>query len=257
MTEELHLVRLVLDRRALVRLAARHRLAHNVDEGYVLHAGLAQLFAVSSEPATVPLSSFTVDDNYPTDQRRPDEAYVLGYAAEAGAALAGRMGPSRAELVRVCKSTAVPTFSVGQRLGFRARVCPIVRTKVAGERPLGVDRRGRMKSREIDAFIHATLGLSKETYVSRETVYVDWLRKQLEGGGACTLDGAKLAEFRRDVMPRKGGEKAIERPNAVMEGTLTVTDPALFRALLARGLGRHRAFGFGMILLRPPTSAVG
>jgi CRISPR system Cascade subunit CasE len=26
-----------------------------------------------------------------------------------------------------------------------------------------------------------------------------------------------------------------------------------FRALLARGVGRHRAFGFGMLLLRPPV----
>jgi len=33
-----------------------------------------------------------------------------------------------------------------------------------------------------------------------------------------------------------------------------VRDPTGFAALLARGVGRHRAFGFGMLLLRPPAA---
>ena len=41
------------------------------------------------------------------------------------------------------------------------------------------------------------------------------------------------------------------RREAVFEGTLEVRDAALFQGLLARGVGRHRAFGFGMLLLRP------
>jgi CRISPR system Cascade subunit CasE len=254
MSEPLHLVRLVLDRRALARVATRHRLSHNIDEGYFLHAGLAQLFATSTEPATVPLCSFAVDDVYAATQGQPDQIYVLGYAREADDALVARMGPARGDILRLCKSREMPALEAGQAFAFRTRVCPIVRTKVAGDRPLAVDRRGKVKSREHDAFVHATLGLAKETFVSRETVYVDWLRKQLEADGACALGGARLAEFRRDVMRRRGGEKPMERPNAVLEGTLTVTDPAAFRATLARGLGRHRAFGFGMLLLRPPAA---
>ncbi|MEE8524028.1 MAG: type I-E CRISPR-associated protein Cas6/Cse3/CasE [Thermoanaerobaculia bacterium] len=45
-----------------------------------------------------------------------------------------------------------------------------------------------------------------------------------------------------------------ERPDALLTGTLEVTDPDAFATLLARGVGRHRAFGFGMLLLRPPGS---
>jgi CRISPR system Cascade subunit CasE len=42
------------------------------------------------------------------------------------------------------------------------------------------------------------------------------------------------------------------RPDATFRGTLRVDDPARFAAAaLARGVGRHRAFGFGMLLLRP------
>jgi CRISPR system Cascade subunit CasE len=42
-----------------------------------------------------------------------------------------------------------------------------------------------------------------------------------------------------------------EGPDASFEGVLTVAEPGAFALLLARGIGRHRAFGFGMVLLRP------
>lgn len=257
MSEALHLVRLVLDRRELARVAARHRLPRKLDDGYFAHAGLAQLFATSTAPAEVPLSSFAEDDLHAASQDQPELLYLLGYSEHPAEALVARTGGARGTILRTCRSNEVPPFETGQRLGFRARVCPIVRTKAPGDHPRGVDRRGRMKSRELDAFVLATLGRPKEEFVSRETVYVDWLHRQLGPERGATLDlGARLKEFRRDVMHRRSNDERgrIERPNAVMEGTLTVTDPALFRATLARGLGRHRAFGFGMLLLRPPPA---
>ena len=44
---------------------------------------------------------------------------------------------------------------------------------------------------------------------------------------------------------------ASGRPEVVLGGRFTITDPDTFTALLTRGIGRHRAFGFGMILLKP------
>lgn len=256
MTDALFLVRLILDRRALARVAARHRLPRNVDDGYFVHAGLAQLFATSAEPAAVPLCSFAEDDIHAAIEDQPDLLYALAYAHESADALMDRMGSARAEILRVCKSNEVPGFHAGQRLGFRTRACPIVRTKTPGDRVLGLDRRGKVKSREMDAFVHATLNIPKETYLSREVVYVDWLRRQFGSASGATLEeGARLTQFRRDVLHRRGGGERIERPNAVLEGTLVVADPVAFRATLARGLGRHRAFGFGMLLLRPPGAS--
>jgi CRISPR system Cascade subunit CasE len=115
-----------------------------------------------------------------------------------------------------------------------------------------VDRQGKVKHREIDAFIHATLTALNDVKVDREAVYVHWLERELQREGASSLNTARLPEFRRELMRRDGGAR-VERPNAVLEGELTVRDPVAFRALLARGLGRHRAFGFGMLLLRPPV----
>ena len=50
---------------------------------------------------------------------------------------------------------------------------------------------------------------------------------------------------------RKRHARYSEGPDAVMRGVLTITDPDAFSSLLASGIGRHRAYGYGMLLLRP------
>ena len=83
---------------------------------------------------------------------------------------------------------------------------------------------------------------------SREGVYADWLAGRLEG--AARVEAARLARFCHHHAVRAG--RAIEGPDAVMHGALTIVDPGRFAAALATGIGRHRAYGYGMILLRPP-----
>ena len=39
-----------------------------------------------------------------------------------------------------------------------------------------------------------------------------------------------------------------------MQGTLEVIDPTMFAGLVANGVGRHRAYGYGMLLLRPAST---
>jgi CRISPR system Cascade subunit CasE len=143
----------------------------------------------------------------------------------------------------------MPEFSGGETLGFRTRVCPVVRTRKAGSRPLQVNRHGRLKHREVDAFIHAIMVAPKDVTVDRRQVYTQWLGRELERDGAGSLNTADLVESKRERMQRR--RVSIERPNVVLEGHLTVRDPLAFRVLLSRGIGRHRAFGFGMLLLRP------
>ena len=61
----------------------------------------------------------------------------------------------------------------------------------------------------------------------------------------------KLVSFQRTRAIRKLHARHSEGPDAVMRGILTITDAAAFSNLLARGVGRHRAYGYGMLLLRP------
>ena len=87
----------------------------------------------------------------------------------------------------------------------------------------------------------------------REQVYAEWLSAQLErrGGASLDVEQTKLVSFQRTRAIRKLHARHSEGPDAVMRGTLTITDPVAFAALLAQGVGRHRAYGYGMLLLRP------
>ena len=134
-------------------------------------------------------------------------------------------------------------------LGFEVRVRPTVRA-AKGER---------------DAFLHA-VEQANGAPLQREAVYAQWLREHLaprEGAarerwqGAVDLLDVHLAGFQRQQVVRRtqvaGGEarrgRVIDGPDALLKGHLRVRDPAAFAQLLTRGVGRHRTFGFGMLLL--------
>lgn len=155
------------------------------------------------------------------------------------------------------ESKAMPAaWQAGQRLGFEVRIHPIVRRSKKSEYRPG---------KECDAFQWTAEQYPKgEMPYSREEVYSDWLQKQLaqtggETGGA-ELESAILRSFQRVRAVRKLRARPSEGPDAVMQGNLTITEPAQFARLLARGVGRHRAYGYGMLLLRPlrhPAAAAG
>ena len=141
-------------------------------------------------------------------------------------------------------------WPAGQMLGFEVRVRPTVRAA-----------RG-----EQDAFLHA-VAQAQGAPLQREAVYAQWLREHLAARaddgrrepwqGAVELLDVQLTAFQRLAIVRRAqapaGERrrgqAIDGPDAVLQGRLRVTDPTAFAHLLARGVGRHRAFGFGMLLL--------
>ena len=143
-------------------------------------------------------------------------------------------------------SKPMPTeWQPGKRLGFETRIRPIVRrSRNDPSRP----------AREWDAFQseasqHPRAGMER----SREEVYSDWLAEQFERRGGAQLEPelTRLVSFQRTRAVRKRYARHSEGPDAVMRGILAITDPAAFARLLARGVGRHRAYGYGMLLLRP------
>ncbi len=145
-------------------------------------------------------------------------------------------------------------FSTGQRIGFDLRLRPVRRLK----RPLG-DRFGA--GSEVDAFVVEALReyAGNETGMAaaghtREAVYLDWLAERLAPAAGLDRTATRLHAFRRSRVVRNG--VAQEGPEAVIHGTLTVTDPVHFDEMLTRGVGRHCAYGFGMLLLRAPQTPV-
>ena len=146
---------------------------------------------------------------------------------------------------RQIDSKLIPRMEAGRLLGFETRIRPIVRQS----------RNNPSKpTRECDAFqAEAEQHLKGGMERGREEVYRDWLSSQLDRIGGASLDvkQTKLVSFQRTRAVRKLHGHYSEGPDAVMRGNLTITDPAAFSALLARGVGRHRAYGYGMLLLRP------
>ena len=127
-------------------------------------------------------------------------------------------------------------------------------------RDLETARGSMRRGAEVDCFLleafrrHAgTLGGMAAEGRTREAVYLDWLQERLGDAAALERGASRLARFSHARVVRGG--KELEGPVATIHGTLAVHDPEEFAALLRRGIGRHRAYGYGMLLLRPPGRA--
>ncbi|MDK3016474.1 type I-E CRISPR-associated protein Cas6/Cse3/CasE [Pseudodonghicola flavimaris] len=238
----LHLIELPLDLAALNRWAGARGIGRQgFDEGLALHHLLGEVFG----PAVLQPFRLMVAP-------RARSGTLYGYADRGAdglrSAAAPVIGPSEAGVIRLDRLRSVPrpaaTWSEGMRLGFDVRLRPVVRLASA----IGGEGAGFAKGAELDAFLAETLRLG--TARPRETVYLDWLSARLAGVAELEPETSRMASFRR-LRSRRGG-KRVEGPEITVHGTLRIADPAGFADLLARGVGRHRAYGYGMLLLRPP-----
>lgn len=241
----LHLMRLQPDPAALATWSTRHGLTSpDGDFGYALHALLAATFGdLAPKPLRYlggreGLLAYTSAD--PESLRlnaqlaTPDVARALGLEA-----MDSRPFPD--------------VWKTGHRIAFDVRVRPVVRTK---------------DGRERDAYLHSlgeqsngTPESDHDVLADRATVYGDWLAKQFEAHDAAHITEVHMDAFRLTRVVRKTGgaetgrrnAQSVSGPDAVFKGELLVGNSEAFSRLLARGIGRHRAFGFGMLLLRPAS----
>jgi CRISPR system Cascade subunit CasE len=257
----LHLVRLPVDLNALARAADNRgwttgrRLAF--DEGAALHHLLGETFG----PAVLQPFRLSVA---PKRARGSLYAYTCvdpGELAETAAATAmpevvDALSPAALE------AKPMPTgWRSGQRIGIDVRLRPTVRLAAAiapGKADGATGNHGFAKGAEIDAFLaealkHESCDMMEATGRTREAVYRDWLAARF--GSVATLEEARLAAFARTVAARGG--KGQEAPDIVVHGTIRIDDPVRFAELLSKGVGRHRAYGFGMLLLRPARGIPG
>jgi len=142
------------------------------------------------------------------------------------------------------------SWTEGQRIGFDLRVRPVRRLNDnLGHGPF-------RKGTEVDAFLVEALrrfsdnpgGMAGSGH-TRESVYLDWLAERLTPVAELDRQATRLARFQRARVLRGSG--STEGPDATLHGVLRVRNPERFSTLLVRGVGRHRAYGYGMLLLRP------
>ena len=248
----LHMVRLDPDAFKLARWGARHGLTRDgVDDGYLWHALLAAVFG---EHAPKP---------FRVVERARGPAYLLGYCTADKATLSVHArafaDPAAAEAAgfdTLAVKQMPESFAGGQTFGFDVRVRPIVRTTRN-------DNRGK-PGREIDAFLAAAGRMAAKP--DRMEVYSEWLARMM--GPCVALSDLSAEKMRRTRLLRRGAEDAEGKrllrangmkgggPDVTLRGELAIRDPEAFATMLARGVGRHRAFGFGMLLLTPPGRVI-
>ena len=157
-------------------------------------------------------------------------------------------------------------WAKGKRLAFDVRIRPV--SRIRNELPNPNPKQPAYKAgSEVDVFlleaqrnhpdgrprlINGVPTASAMTLAGRDrpAVYRDWLAARLDGIAELDHERTDLTAFQRSRVSR--GRASVEGPDATFHGELVITDPARFHALLARGIGRHLSFGFGMLLLRPP-----
>ncbi|WP_256738866.1 type I-E CRISPR-associated protein Cas6/Cse3/CasE, partial [Cronobacter sakazakii] len=86
-------------------------------------------------------------------------------------------------------------------------------------------------------------------WTMQEQAALAWLDAQGEKGGF-RLSQACVAAYRQQQVVKKRGE-LIQFSTVDYEGALIVTDPARFIARLHEGFGKCRAFGCGLMLIKP------
>lgn len=249
----LHLIRVPIRRRELVKWVGdrgwgrRSGRASFFDSGRALHHLLVEVFGpcvlqpfrwlLSPRGAVGSLYAYSVKDAETLREAARLHAWPEHLSVLDANRLAGKPMPGG--------------WREGQRIGFDLLVRPVRRMRVSARTPTGIPV-GVKKGSEVDAYWLKCLR-EPEGKHNRESVYLDWLSERL--GGAAELDrrATHLKQHQRTRVSR--GKVSAEGPDAVFHGTLSVEDPASFAHLLAGGVGRHRAYGYGMLLLRPPSQA--
>lgn len=236
----LYLLHCLPDPEALASWATRHRLlSPDGDAGYAIHA---LLMAAFGQHAPKPFCY------------RGGRQGLLAYTCQPPDALRENAALAPPDIDRALglnslSFKAFPTaWRSGQTLAFEVRARPILRAK---------------DGRERDVFLHAIEAEpAPEQPVKRETIYLEWLRRHLAADAATEMLEAGMDAFRLSrVIRRARSDDADQRkartilgPDAGFKGQLRVTESDAFSRLVQRGIGRHRAFGYGMLLLKPARS---
>lgn len=242
-SESLYLLHTQPDPQRLAAWAARHRLLDREgDLGYALHA---LLHAAFGEQAPQPFRYLDAEQGL-LAYTRLDASGLAQLVALADPDVSAALGLGQTRQHGGMNVRPFPTqWAVGHTLGFEVRVRPIIREGKTG--------------RERDAFLTA-VEKAQGSALDRGEVYVQWLRDVLARQGGAELVDARMTRYQQLGVTRKSQKgnaedvrhsRLVNGPDTVLTGQLRVANSQAFAQLLANGLGRHRAFGFGLLLLRP------
>jgi CRISPR system Cascade subunit CasE len=142
-----------------------------------------------------------------------------------------------------------PVLRPGQRLGFDLRANPVVSV------PEKTGHRGKRH----DVVMHALHKIAHDGRTTARDAAIreagaSWLARKAEiGGFSMDPDRLYMDGYDKVRIPRDGA-RTIVFSAMTFQGVLTVHDPARFLASMVHGFGAAKAFGCGLMLIRPARS---
>ena len=140
-----------------------------------------------------------------------------------------------------------PVLEPGERLAFRLRANPTVAKSVSGKRGQRADVLMAAKypfeaggQRKSQACVEAMDAAARE-----------WLTERAESWGFRLPMSPEVGAYRQHALSKDKG-RPIRFSSVDYEGLLEVTDSGRLIETLAQGVGRAKAFGCGLMLLRRP-----
>lgn len=234
----LSMIRMPVDVRAL-RIYATMTRTGDDDGCYALHHAMRKRWGdTAPQPFHAVLSG--------------PEPHVVGYMEDPEALKVVSHDPHLEAIFpegTLSRPVALPEIA-GGTYSFRVRTRPLIRY---GKRIADMIEKetGRRPFPEMCAVQATRLRTGED--VDTTEVCRGWLEKRLEG--AATLATFSLLDYVAQPVLRSthgpAGPRTFPGSTAVMTGTIVIDDPTAFATLIAKGIGRHAAFGYGLMLIAP------
>lgn len=121
----------------------------------------------------------------------------------------------------------------GTAVSFRVRIMPTFRAK----------------STRSESDVHKRADAAP----TRQESYCNWLADLLEkkAGVEPARQTLRVTRYNPRKVTRSRDSQPITVPDVTAAGTCVITDPEAWADALRWGIGRHKAYGYGMLLIRP------
>ena len=137
-----------------------------------------------------------------------------------------------------------PEPRAGEHYGFILRANPVMAVRTQNQQSIRVD--AVMHTNQAANRVGQHWGREEE-----EAAALNWLwKREATIGVAFDRESCQAREYRQHRISAKKHAKPIRFSSVDYEGLLTVTDPERFTVALVNGIGKARAFGCGLMLIR-------
>ena len=136
-----------------------------------------------------------------------------------------------------------PKLQAGQRLQFSIRINPVIKRR---------DEDGRQQRHDLVMDLKKNANYQDQTQAELvQQAARQWLEARSTRNGFAIAEGSLIGEaYRQWRFAGKGGRK-ISFSSIDCAGLLKIADADLFNEALTRGIGPEKAFGCGLLLIRP------